>query len=501
MKIIKLRQYLICILILFFGCKDNSLEKGQFTYLDILKVPIDTIPISLNTLNINNDLNSYLVLSAMHLGLLRKSPEGLLYPSASSHWTIDQINKVITFNLRQDLYFHDKQKFTCKDVSFTFNLLKERNVYYLRKVVKKFGCDGDFKFYVKFRIRPYRFFQWLASLESSILPSGHGNNKNSQIPIGLGAYGLVKRSNNEIQLKHIENHFLINKLSPRRIHFKLTDYNKIETKHTLKDLDFFKINEQKYPGKPNFIHSKYFDRVWTITFGRYYLKQKETKKRKCLYDSIDRDKFAKKLVANGIKAVPAFGIVSPSQNAYNPDLTSKLNLSTSKRYNCNIGNSIKVNVVEGITPDIILESLRESLAHVPFNIEFNVLKKLEFINKLATGDYEISLFAYNIDEEPEFAINRYFDVGSKSRPSLTIHNDNTIKSLLKEINDSSDDESRIHSIRQLEKYNKQISVIAPIIFSKSRFVFNRCLKVLDRTWNISASNYHKVQMKIGCEND
>lgn len=57
-------------------------------------------------------------------GLMRYDEDGALVPAIAEEWSVSDDGKALSFNLREDVYWHDGQPVTAEDVVFTYELLQ-----------------------------------------------------------------------------------------------------------------------------------------------------------------------------------------------------------------------------------------------------------------------------------------------------------------------------------------------------------------------------------------
>ena len=118
-------------------------------------------------------------------------------PSVAESWTVSEDGKTITFNLRQDVKFHDGQPLTSADVQFTvMEVLKKvhpRGIATYKDVVSVDTPDAHTVVFNLANPAPYLMMA-LSSAESPILPKhiyGEGDIKthpNANQPIGSGPF-------------------------------------------------------------------------------------------------------------------------------------------------------------------------------------------------------------------------------------------------------------------------------------------------------------------------
>lgn len=120
----------ICIILILSGCNADveSIEQKSEEELDYLIVNNGEIILPLtpfSTLNpIMNNNNSYYHFSKLIFDSLFEFDESLKpIPNLVNTYNIKDEGKIISLNLREDIYWHDGEKFTADDVLFTINAI------------------------------------------------------------------------------------------------------------------------------------------------------------------------------------------------------------------------------------------------------------------------------------------------------------------------------------------------------------------------------------------
>jgi len=136
----------------------------------------------------------------IYSGLMRKNSEGNLILDLAEKYEISKDGLIYTFTLKDNIYFHDEQPITTKDIIFTINQIKDPII----KSPKKGNWDGinveiiDNKI-IKFILKqPYASF--LENTTIGIMPAYLWNNSPIELneantnPIGSGPYKISKIS-------------------------------------------------------------------------------------------------------------------------------------------------------------------------------------------------------------------------------------------------------------------------------------------------------------------
>lgn len=81
-------------------------------------------PLRLNPLFVDGNLVDEQLANLIFDGLTKYGPDGYLAPVLAESWSVSEDGKTYTFNLRDDVVWHDGQPFTAADVVFTYKLLQ-----------------------------------------------------------------------------------------------------------------------------------------------------------------------------------------------------------------------------------------------------------------------------------------------------------------------------------------------------------------------------------------
>lgn len=171
------------------------------------------IPRFINPVLANSPADIDLV-SLIYSGLMRKNPDGILFPDLAEKYEISKDGLIYTFILKDKIYFHDGKPVTADDVIFTVNAIKDPVIKSLRKVdwdgvtAKKID-DKTIEFLLK---KPYPSF--LENLTLGIMPKFLWSNSAIELndantsPIGSGPYfikNVAKESSGVINSYELES--------------------------------------------------------------------------------------------------------------------------------------------------------------------------------------------------------------------------------------------------------------------------------------------------------
>jgi len=128
-----------------------------------------------------------------------------IVPDLAVAWSWDEDKTALTFQLRQDVRWHDGKPFSAKDVKCTWDLLtgrsgeklrvNQRRSWYRNLVEVTVDSDNEVTFHLK---RPQPFFTTLlASGASPVYPCHVSPSQMRQHPIGTGPFKFVEYKRNE----------------------------------------------------------------------------------------------------------------------------------------------------------------------------------------------------------------------------------------------------------------------------------------------------------------
>lgn len=147
----------------------------------------------------------------LYRGLTRISKEGRVVPDIAESWTIEE-EKIYTFHLRQDQFWHDGQRVTADDVIFTISILQDPSVMGLPDLTVLWRAVNVEKlddFTVRFTLsEPYTpFLDYTAigllprHIYSSLPLSELATSALNTNPIGAGPMAIESITANSIRLK------------------------------------------------------------------------------------------------------------------------------------------------------------------------------------------------------------------------------------------------------------------------------------------------------------
>lgn len=198
-----LRGVFLLFVFISFGCNDcRSRQVKSPTKSNRLVVAMETEPPSLTPLFHPDQWGHRISSHQIYESLIRFDPHTPypLIPELAKRYTQSEDGKTYRFELRKDVYWHDGERFSAKDVLFTFNALLNRGNRAasvratLEPFIEKLSAPSDYRFEIRCKKKSPFFLKSLADV--SILPAhifNHGNvNLHPALkkPIGTGPYRL-----------------------------------------------------------------------------------------------------------------------------------------------------------------------------------------------------------------------------------------------------------------------------------------------------------------------
>lgn len=128
----------------------------------------------------------------IYSGLMKIDDDGNLAPDLAEHFLASDANKQFTFFLREDVLWHDGQKFTAKDVLHTLDLVKQADLnspYFdsWKDIQVEAPDDRRVIFHLKDSLAT---FPWMTTL--GVIPEGVGSQQLTTSFVGTGPYKYNK---------------------------------------------------------------------------------------------------------------------------------------------------------------------------------------------------------------------------------------------------------------------------------------------------------------------
>ena len=204
---------LICLLIisvLVVGCNsatgpvDNPGENGKPVFGGQYTYGVTGEPTTLNPIFSTDTVTSGIT-NLIYDSLLKFNDKLEVEGELATDWTISDDGKVLSFNLKQDVKWHDGEKFTAEDVKFTYDVVMHKDYTGVRakdlKYVEKVEAPSDYVVKIYLKQVDVPLMTKLAGSALGILPKHiFGDtpvkqlkeHANSWKPIGTGPYKFVE---------------------------------------------------------------------------------------------------------------------------------------------------------------------------------------------------------------------------------------------------------------------------------------------------------------------
>lgn len=274
------------------------------------------------------------ITSQIYDGLIRYNRNLKIVPDLAKSWKISDGGKIITFYLRRNVYWQNGQKFTAKDVLFTYRLMvnpKTPTPYaaeYLR--VYKAKAIGKYIFRVVYK-KPYA--PALSSWGLSILPEKLLKGKNLMTtklrsrPVGTGPYEFYKWIHGyEIILKANPHYFMGTPHIKRLIYRIVPDSSAMFLMLKSNGIGYMGLNpiQFKYESDSKKFLSRYVKYIHpslSFTFLGYNLLDplfKSVKVRRALSYAVNKKEIIKGALLG--LGMPSYGSFMPGTYFYNKNI-------------------------------------------------------------------------------------------------------------------------------------------------------------------------------------
>ncbi len=411
--------------------------------------------------NMAVDASSAEITSQIYDGLVRYNRNFKIVPDLAKSWKISNGGKTITFYLRRNVYWQNGQKFTAKDVLFTYRLMvnpKTPTPYaakYLR--VHKAEIIGKYIFRVTYR-KPYA--PALSSWALRILPEKLLKGKNLMTtklrshPVGTGPYEFYRWIRGyKIVLKANPNYFM-GAPHIKWLVFKIVpDSSSMFLMLKLNEIDYMDLNpvQFKYESgikKFRLRYKKYSYLSPSYMFLGYNLLNplfKSVRVRQALSYAINKKEIIKGALLG--LGVPCYGPFMPGTYFYNKNI---------KIYNYNPKKALDILNKQGwlLGKNGILEKngtafkftiltsqgnlgrvsaaeiIRQNLKKIGIKVTLRVMESTVLISKIMKKRFQSVLFWFIVTSDPYNTA--YIFTGSNIAPkglNITSFNDPVINEL------------------------------------------------------------------------
>lgn len=338
--------------------------------------------------------------------------------------TYNYNDNVLYIKLKKNIYWHNGNKLTSKDVKFTIDMIKQyKGIYYsFVKNISDVEIVDDYTFKITVLDRSeLTEYDLVFPIVSSDYYNGEDFEKTDKnfIPIGTGMYRYYEKvSDNEYVFEYNDKKDI--KAQVGKIY--IYNYSTISEafaaiKNKKVDMIFTKIiNYDEYIGKIGYSKQECIDNTYmflTVNIANKYLNNIEV--RKAINIGLDKENiFAE--VYNGLGYVSQ-SVVYPHSYLYkNIDENYDVDQAKQMLIDEGVNNQVTLNLlVKSDSEDDVkvAELIKEQLKKI--NVEINVVQKKnkEYIQALNNREYDLALVNFNITNNINmnmFDDNAYYNV-------------------------------------------------------------------------------------------
>lgn len=338
--------------------------------------------------------------------------------------TSDNLKWDIT--LRDDVYFHNGNKFTADDVVFTINKIKElgNDSYFSYNVqnIKNVKIISDYELFIE--LNDYDNF-FLNKLTFPILSKDYYSSLDlftEDKYIGTGPYKVVSKNDEQIELVHNEMYYLetlgniknigVKIIAKTRPGFDLLKLGEIDVADTNTEVGAY--------GRSAYDNSRYITNVFEgITFNPNNEVLKDNILRQAILLGINRDQIIEKeLHGYGVYADIPVNLDSYLYNselkkyAFNPeraqDLLTNSGWTEKNTIREKEGVKLEFNLLINYKNESILrraEYIKNDLSNVGIKINIIPKKTEDYAYSINTNDYDLAITDWAITNYPEFLYN------------------------------------------------------------------------------------------------
>ena len=443
----------------------SNQSKKKAIPIEVLKVSLESIPKDVSVSNFS-DINSFNILTAIHLSLLSTNYRNDLFSGAAKSWSVSKDKKKYNFALDLKLFFSDTVSFSCADVNYTFKKILQRRVTPLAfELIKTYRCLSEATFEIELHQPSTTLLNSLAHLDTSVLSV---NNKEDQDLIGLGPYMYNFRDKRGVNLQRKVTHRKLTQASPQKITFILNE----GLEHTLSKFKNLEIDVLEFKGQipDNFsdriVTARAVSRVWYLGWGDNINLPIEFKR--CLYNFIDRKLLRDSMIPYQNQYEQAFGIVSPYMGGrVTANVLQRVDLKK-----CQYGRQIEM-IAMSSTSDRLLNEVKNQFRAIGIQLKIEKLRKTELLKKIMTRKYQMTLVSFGTDQIPEQTLFYFY---SKNSPVPIIANeDRTYQEDLEQIEKNSNSKDRHDLINKFEIKMASSPLIIPVLFEKQAYLVQDCI--------------------------
>ncbi|NIA22721.1 MAG: hypothetical protein GWP03_00915 [Proteobacteria bacterium] len=436
--------------------------------------------------------SSYLYPAVM--GLTQYSKGVNIFPSIAKGWDISTDGKTITFDLRQDVRFHNGKPLTAEDVEFTlykiasssnyFQIVHIKGVedYYNKNSSEIAGINVINKYTIKIElVRPYMpIFQNLAVASLGIVPLNEDiyikNDMKARKVVSCGPFKTVEFNDDFIKYESFKDFFAGQSFIDKLVAYvKLGENQKTYDMFVNGELDYIDLsgkNLKKISEDKKYVPFvvKTYD-ISTQYLG-FNMKTEGPFKNKLLRMAaayiVDRERYLKDVMKS--VSIPAKGIFPPSMAVYNQKLKGyyydeERAISLARQAGFGPGTKEKAVITMSGTEKEAQDRykfFREAFLKIGIELELKVYPWAKFLERVHRGQSEVFTLGWSADTaDPDNFLFPLFYSKNKGEPGNTFYYEN--KKVDKLILDGMAERDPVKRIRIYRDAEKMILEDAPLI--------------------------------------
>lgn len=321
----------------FTGCCNSDINN-----IDVYTTYVSSEPSNLDPAR-GVDVNEGVIQARIFDGLVRYNEKMELVPDLAESWTVSEDGCEYIFNLRENVFFHDGQRFTSADVVFTFDRVlnpktSSPRTWVLERILgaeDRMNGKSDFtaglkaidEHTVSIKLtEPFAPFMSLLTMPACYILPSESKDKFSdpsffEKPVGTGPFYVVDRVRDSyIYLKANKNYFLGKPKVENFLVRIITENLKAELEFECGSIDMVQLyasNYDRFKAMPEY-KDKIADipamNVHYIGFNNQAAPFDNPKLRKALNLLVDREKIIKAIFSG--RAAPAKGSIPPGISGY-----------------------------------------------------------------------------------------------------------------------------------------------------------------------------------------
>lgn len=458
------------------GNADNSSEQEK-----VLIVAATSEPLHFNV-NATNAGSNYAAIN-IYSGLFKSSVAGVIIPDLCKDYSISEDGLVYTFNLHDNVKWHDGEEFSSEDVKFTIEAIienKGNNVERL-EIIKEIECPDKNTVVFKLSERSAGLIALLPQV--SILPKHLYEGKDwlenpaNQNPIGTGPFKFVEhKKGTNVTIEAFDDYFLGRPNVDKIVYKTIPDENTIVQAYLNNEIDVMDLAGAISPAAMPNLESQNDTKISTmISADRQYMitnlakaPWNDVKVRQAVALAIDRDEMVAK--AHKGYAEKAIGFYTPAVSwAY----TDEYKMPEKDKE-----KAIKLLDEAGLTPDQngvrikdaeivifqfavfsdIAKIVQANLKEIGIESKITTLEYAAWDERLQTGDFDIAVIGGYHGPDPD---NMVIRIGDNGLLNYMKYKNDRIEELFK-LGREANEEDRAQYYHEMQKIMSEELPVMPL---------------------------------------